>query len=37
MPAAAPRPGVPGWKPRFADYRKGLDQVISAWAAEEAA
>jgi nucleoside-diphosphate-sugar epimerase len=37
MPAAAPRPGVPGWKPRFADYRKGLDQVISAWAAAEAA
>jgi nucleoside-diphosphate-sugar epimerase len=33
MPAAAPRPVVPGWKPRFADYREGLDDVIAAWAA----
>jgi nucleoside-diphosphate-sugar epimerase len=33
MPAAAPRPTVPGWKPRFADYRAGLDDVIAAWAA----
>jgi nucleoside-diphosphate-sugar epimerase len=31
MPAGAPRPGVPGWKPRFADYRDGLDEVIAAW------
>jgi hypothetical protein len=22
---------VPGWKPAFADYRKGLDQVVDAW------
>lgn len=31
MPAVAPRPRVPGWKPKFADYRAGLDQVIAAW------
>lgn len=31
MPPAAPEPRVPGWRPRFADYRKGLDQVIQAW------
>jgi nucleoside-diphosphate-sugar epimerase len=31
MPARAPAPGVPGWAPRYADYRKGLDQVIAAW------
>ena len=31
MPARAPSPRVPGWKPAFADYRRGLDQVIEAW------
>ncbi len=31
MPPAAPEPRVPGWRPRFADYHKGLDQVIQAW------
>ena len=31
MPPRAPSPGVPGWKPRFPDYRKGLDQVIEVW------
>ena len=31
MPSRAPAPRVPGWKPAFADYRKGLDQVIEAW------
>jgi nucleoside-diphosphate-sugar epimerase len=31
MPARPPLPRVPGWRPRFADYRKGLDQVIDAW------
>lgn len=31
MPPQAPTPRVPGWKPVFADYRKGLDQVIEAW------
>jgi nucleoside-diphosphate-sugar epimerase len=31
MPPRAPTPRVPGWKPRFADYRVGLDQVIAAW------
>jgi nucleoside-diphosphate-sugar epimerase len=33
MPAGAPRPGVPGWRPRFADYRAGLDDAVAAWAA----
>jgi nucleoside-diphosphate-sugar epimerase len=31
MPPHAPTPRVPGWKPHFADYREGLDQVIEAW------
>jgi nucleoside-diphosphate-sugar epimerase len=31
MPASAPLPRVPGWKPMYADYTKGLDQVIDAW------
>ncbi len=31
MPPKAPAPRVPGWKPRFPDYRKGLDQVIRDW------
>lgn len=31
MPARAPTPRVPGWKPKFADFREGLDQVIEAW------
>jgi len=31
MPPRAPSPRVPGWKPRFPDYRKGLDQVIQTW------
>jgi nucleoside-diphosphate-sugar epimerase len=31
MPARAPAPRVPGWKPAFPDYRDGLDQVIEAW------
>ena len=31
MPPRAPSPRVPGWKPRFPDFRKGLDQVIEAW------
>jgi len=31
MPPRAPMPRVPGWKPKFADYRSGLDQVIEAW------
>lgn len=32
MPPRAPKPGVPGWKPRFPSYREGLDQVLEAWA-----
>jgi len=31
MPHRAPTPRVPGWKPRFSDYRGGLDRVIEAW------
>jgi nucleoside-diphosphate-sugar epimerase len=31
MPPRAPRPRVPGWTPKFPDYRTGLDQVIGAW------
>ena len=31
MPRRAPYPRVPGWKPRFPDYREGLDQVIRIW------
>jgi nucleoside-diphosphate-sugar epimerase len=31
MPAPAPTPRLPRWKPAFADYREGLDQVIEAW------
>jgi nucleoside-diphosphate-sugar epimerase len=31
MPARAPAPRVPGWKPAFPDYRLGLDQIIEAW------
>jgi nucleoside-diphosphate-sugar epimerase len=32
IPARAPGRRVPGWKPRYADYRDGLDQVIESWA-----
>ena len=31
MPSRPPSPRVPGWKPVFADYRKGLDRIIAAW------
>ncbi len=31
MPPRAPMPSVPGWKPRYPDYRAGLDQIIEAW------
>jgi nucleoside-diphosphate-sugar epimerase len=31
MPSGVPTPRVPGWRPKFADYRKGLDQVIESW------
>ncbi len=31
MPARAPSPRVPGWKPAFADYRDGLEQVFETW------
>jgi hypothetical protein len=31
MPDRAPTPRVPGWKPKFPDYREGLDQVAEAW------
>ena len=31
MPHRAPTPRVPGWTPKFPDYRAGLDQVIEVW------
>ena len=31
MPPDQPKPRVPGWKPKYADYRQGLDQVIGVW------
>lgn len=31
MPPRVPPPRLPGWKPKFPDYRKGLDAVIEAW------
>ena len=31
MPSEAPRPRVPGWTPKFPNYRVGLDQVIESW------
>ncbi len=31
MPPQAPKPGVPGWKAKFTDYRAGLGQSIEAW------
>jgi nucleoside-diphosphate-sugar epimerase len=31
MPAQAPRPSVPGWKPLHADYRSCQDEIIAAW------
>ena len=31
MPSSAPLPRVPGWTPRFPDYRKGLDEVLEIW------
>jgi nucleoside-diphosphate-sugar epimerase len=31
MPSGALTPRVPRWKPRFPDYRSGLDQVIETW------
>ena len=34
MPSRAPGPRVPGWRPVFADYRKGLDQVVEKWSAQ---
>ena len=30
MPHRAPAPRVPGWEPRFPDYRAGFDQVVAA-------
>ncbi|MEO8124786.1 MAG: hypothetical protein ABI633_12120 [Burkholderiales bacterium] len=30
MPHQTPAPRVPGWEPKFPDYRAGLDQVVEA-------
>jgi nucleoside-diphosphate-sugar epimerase len=32
MPHRVRAPRVPGWTPKFPDYRAGLDQIIEAWA-----
>lgn len=37
MPARAPSPRVPGWRPRFATHDSGLDQVIEQWRDRSAA
>ena len=34
MPPRVPTPRVPGWKPDFSDYGKGIDQVIETWQGE---
>jgi hypothetical protein len=31
MPPHPPSPRVPGWKPKYGDYRDGLDEVIATW------
>jgi hypothetical protein len=31
MPRRTPTPRVPGWRPKFTDYRKGLDRVVAVW------
>ena len=31
MPPGVPKPRVPGWKPKYAAYGTGLDQVIESW------
>jgi nucleoside-diphosphate-sugar epimerase len=31
MPPKAPKPSVPGWRPRYGDYRVGLAQAIASW------
>jgi nucleoside-diphosphate-sugar epimerase len=31
MPTGVPVPRVPGWKPKFPDYRDGIDNVIAVW------
>ena len=31
MPPGTLKPRVPQWKPRFSDYRNGLDHVIETW------
>lgn len=35
MPPGALTPRVPQWKPKFPDYRNGLDQVIETWGAAD--
>jgi nucleoside-diphosphate-sugar epimerase len=35
MPLPAPSPRVPGWRPKFAGFGSGLDQVIEAWRNED--
>jgi nucleoside-diphosphate-sugar epimerase len=37
MPPGPPSPMVPAWRPKYPDFRLGLDQVVEAWAREERA
>lgn len=34
VPGRAPGPRVPGWRPAFADYRRGLADALAAWPPE---
>jgi nucleoside-diphosphate-sugar epimerase len=36
MPPGMPEIRVPGWRPRFPDYREGLDHVIESWRVDDA-
>jgi nucleoside-diphosphate-sugar epimerase len=31
MPARPAQPSVPGWRPRFTDYLRALDDVVASW------
>jgi hypothetical protein len=37
MPSGPPRPQVPRWKPKLADYRRGIDSLLADWQAASGA
>jgi nucleoside-diphosphate-sugar epimerase len=37
MPSEPPRPQLPRWKPKFADYRRGIDSLLADWQAPSGA